>query len=199
MKRGLDLLFSLAGLFLLSPLLVLLSLWIKVDSPGPVLYLQERIGRGFRPFLLWKFRTMVVDPGRARDAVHYKPEALVTGAGRFLRASKLDELPQLWNVFRGDMSLVGPRPEVRKYVERFKDDYAAILAVRPGLTDPATLKYRDEGRLLSESPRPEETYIREILPDKIRLSKRYAESRTLAGDLGLVLRTLAALLPGRRA
>src|SRR5262249_55066954 len=154
-----------------SPVLAVAALAVRVDSPGPILFKQQRIGRNFRPFWMYKFRTMVVDAPKRGGPLTAGADPRITRVGRWLRKSKIDELPQLVNVLVGDMSLVGPRPEVPKFVELFRDDYAYVLTVRPGLTDPASVKYRDEAALLAGSSDPEREYVERILPDKIALSR----------------------------
>jgi lipopolysaccharide/colanic/teichoic acid biosynthesis glycosyltransferase len=197
-KRLLDILAAGAGLLVLAPLFGLVALLIKVDSPGPVFFKQERIGRGFRPFWIYKFRTMRQDAAEASQLT-VGADARITRVGHFLRGSKIDELPQLFNIFIGDMTLVGPRPEVPRYVAAFRRDYEEILSVRPGLTDLASLKYRDEARLLGQSADPEQEYLRRVLPDKIRLGKEYIHRSSLAFDLSLILKTLAKVFFPRSA
>jgi lipopolysaccharide/colanic/teichoic acid biosynthesis glycosyltransferase len=143
MKRLFDIVASAAGLILLSPVMLLTALLIKLDSRGPVFFKQQRVGKGFRPFLIYKFRTMVEDAPQRGSSITVGADPRITRIGRFLRKTKFDELPQLINVLKGDMSLVGPRPEVPRYVEMFRDDYEEILRVRPGITDTASLKYED--------------------------------------------------------
>lgn len=191
-KRALDLAVALPLLALLSPLLAVLALAVKLDSAGPFLFRQVRVGRGGRPFRILKLRTMRV--GAVGAAVTARGDARVTAVGRFLRRWKLDELPQLWNVVVGDMSLVGPRPEVPRYVERFPEDYARILRVRPGVTDLAAIVYRDEEAVLAAAPDPEAAYVQTVLPAKIALYHRYLDEMSLRTDLGLLLRTVAAVL-----
>src|SRR5438552_2832133 len=198
MKRALDLVVAAVGLLLLWPLFLLIALLIKLDSRGPALFRQERIGRFLRPFTILKFRTMVED---AVDQGPHLPTAgdpRVTRVGRFLRRSKLDELPSLVNVLRGEMSLVGPRPELSEYVMHHRDAFREILMVRPGMTDVASLIYRDEDALLARSETPEESYVHVILPEKIRLSKQYVRDATLLGDLKLLAATaIYSLYPVR--
>ncbi len=189
MKRCFDLVVSFAGLIVLAPLFLLIALAVKLDSGGPVMFLQERVGRGFRRFKICKFRTMVVDAPKLGLQITAGEDPRITRVGRFLRKWKLDELPQLLNVLKGEMSLVGPRPEVPRYVDMFREDYACVLSVRPGITDPASLKYRDEADILAKSDNPEETYVREILPEKISLAKDYAARSSLRGDIVLIWRT----------
>jgi lipopolysaccharide/colanic/teichoic acid biosynthesis glycosyltransferase len=189
LKRGLDVGVSLLGLILASPLLLAAAIAVKLDSRGPLLFRQQRMGRNFRPFWIYKFRTMVVDAER-QGQLTAGADPRVTRVGRWLRQSKLDELPQLFNVLRGDMSLVGPRPEVPKYVELFRDEYRVVLSVRPGLTDPASIKYRDEGALLAGSPDPERQYVERILPDKLALASDYIRRANVLTDLGVMFRTV---------
>ncbi len=193
MKRVFDLLVSLAGLALLFPLLLLVAILIKLDSPGPVFFRQERMGRGFRPFAIYKFRTMAADAPSKGRPITVGDDPRITRTGRFLRAIKIDELPQLINVFKGEMSFVGPRPEVRKFVELFQQDYSEILRMRPGITDLASLKYRDESAILGQSRDPEEDYVKRVLPDKIKLAKQYLGRSSFCFDLTLILRTLIRL------
>jgi lipopolysaccharide/colanic/teichoic acid biosynthesis glycosyltransferase len=198
-KRAFDCSAALAGTVLMLPLWVIVALLIKLDSPGPVVFRHQRIGRGFRPFAVYKFRTMVADPARRTSEITFggTADARVTRVGRILRRTKIDELPQLINVMKGEMSLVGPRPEVAEYVNLFRKDYEAILAVRPGLTDFASLKYRDEAALLARAADPAEEYVRHILPDKIRLAKEYVECASLAVDLVMIVTTIGRVVsPG---
>jgi len=193
MKRTFDIMASGLGLLVLAPLLIVVAILIKLTSRGPVLFRHERVGRSFRPFLMYKFRTMVPDAPRLGGPLTSGDDPRITRVGRLLRKTKLDELPQLFNVLRGDMSLVGPRPEVRRYVEMYRKDYQEILKARPGITDLASLKYRHESEVLGRAANPEEEYIKNILPEKIRLNKEYLESSSLLYDLGLIARTFGAL------
>ena len=193
-KRAFDATASAAGLVLLSPLLAAAALAVKASSPGPVLFRQERMGRGGIPFRLLKFRTMRV--GGAGPEVTVAGDRRVTGVGRFLRRYKVDELPQLINVVRGDMSLVGPRPEVRRYVERFPEDYRRILALRPGITDLAAIEFRDEESILAGATNPEHAYVASVLPAKIKLYDEYIRRMSFATDLSILGRTLLAILRG---
>lgn len=197
MKRLLDIVAAGTGLALLAPVLGALAVLIKLDSPGPVFYQQRRVGRGFRPFWIYKFRTMKVDS--AGPSLTVGADRRITRVGGFLRRSKLDELPQLINILKGDMTLVGPRPEVPQYVEVFRRDYEEILTVRPGLTDLASLKYRDESALLGQSGDPEGEYLRRILPDKIQLAKDYIRRSSLLFDLNLIGKTLFRVFFSRSA
>lgn len=192
-KRCADVTLALAGIVVLLPLFILTALLIKLDSAGPVLFVHERIGRGFRPFRMYKFRTMRVGAPLEGSVVTVRGDMRVTRMGRVLRRTKLDELPQLLNVLSGEMSLVGPRPEVRRYVEQFRNDYEELLTVKPGITDPASLKYRDEETILATAACPEDYYIHQVLPDKIQLSKKYVRSASFLGDLLILLRTIFRL------
>jgi lipopolysaccharide/colanic/teichoic acid biosynthesis glycosyltransferase len=189
-KRLLDVTAAALGLVLLSPLLLAAAIAVGLDSRGGVFYVQQRIGRHFVPFGIYKFRTMVPLADAAGRQITAGDDPRITRVGRVLRKTKIDELPQLFNVLRGDMSLVGPRPEVPKYVELFRDDYRYVLSVRPGLTDPASLKYRDEAAILGASDNPERVYVERVLPDKLAIARRYVAQATFWGDLGLIFRTL---------
>ncbi len=196
-KRIFDIGVASVGLLLLSPLLLLAALLIKSYSSGPVFFRQERMGRGFRPFTIYKFRTMAQDASRKGGPITFGEDPRITKVGRFLRKAKIDELPQLINVLKGDMSLVGPRPEVRRYVELFRQEYKEILKVRPGITDLASLKYQDEAEALGQSENPEAEYLRHVLPDKIRLAKEYLKRSSFFFDLALILKTLPKLFKCR--
>lgn len=195
-KRLFDIVAAALGLILLSPLLLLLAAWVHWDSPGPVLFRQVRIGRHGVPFTLLKFRSMHAGPV-PECALSPRGDPRVTRAGRFLRASKLDELPQLWNVLRGEMSLVGPRPEVARYVAWYPAAArACVLSVAPGLTDWAAIRYRDEAGLLAASHDPEQVYREHILPIKLDYYQAYVRGRSFGGDLHILLATAYALLAG---
>jgi lipopolysaccharide/colanic/teichoic acid biosynthesis glycosyltransferase len=173
---------------LLSPMLLAIAALVKASSPGPALFRQERIGRCGVPFRLLKFRTMVL--AASGPQVTAAGDRRITPLGRILRQYKLDELPQLINVLLGEMSIVGPRPEVRQYVQRFESDYERILRVRPGITDFAAIAFRDEEAILASSADPERAYIEIVLPEKIRLYDQYLKRMSLATDLNIVARTL---------
>jgi lipopolysaccharide/colanic/teichoic acid biosynthesis glycosyltransferase len=194
LKRAFDATAALLGLVLLSPLLLALALWVKLDSPGPVFFRQERVGRGGRLFRIHKFRTMVHEPGATGLPLTVGQDARITRAGQVLRRHKLDELPQLLDVLRGEMSLVGPRPEVPRYVAHYPSHLREkLLSVRPGLTDPASLAHLDEGERLGRSGDPERTYVEEILPAKLRQAEHYVDHASLALDLRVLWDTLRAL------
>jgi lipopolysaccharide/colanic/teichoic acid biosynthesis glycosyltransferase len=185
-----DIIFSSLGLIVCLPMFIIVAVLIKFDSPGPVLFAQERVGKNFNSFKIFKFRTMKTEVQSKGPNITVGGDPRVTGIGRFLRKYKFDELPQLFNVFIGDMSLVGPRPEVREYVQLYKSDYARLLSIRPGITDPASIHYSDEERVLSLAGDWEETYKKKILPEKIRLSLQYVDNRNLLTDIKLILKTL---------
>ncbi|MBX3415381.1 MAG: sugar transferase [Pirellulales bacterium] len=195
-KRAFDVGVSFVGLVLLAPLLLLVTLAVKATSPGPVLFRQERMGRGLRPFRINKFRTMVVDAPQRGAAITAGRDPRITRVGHVLRMTKIDELPQLINVLVGEMSFVGPRPEVPRYVEMFRHDYEEILRVRPGITDLASLKYRDEAALLGAAADPEAEYVEKILPDKIALAKDYIARQSLGLDLWIIVQTFLAVARG---
>ena len=196
-RRALDVVVSGVGLVLLLPVLGLIALLVKVTSPGPVLFVQERVGRGLVPFRLLKFRTMVADAPARGPAITVGADPRVTPVGAFLRKTKLDELPQLLNVLRGDMSLVGPRPEVPRYVSLYNEAERRIFAVRPGITDPSSLLYRDESAVLATYPDPERAYREVVLPHKIAVSLAYADNRTVLSDVGLLVRTALRIVVPR--
>ena len=197
-KRTFDLLLALAALVLAAPLMLLVAAAIRLDSPGPVFFRQQRVGQGGRLFRIHKFRTMVADAPERGPALTVGDDERITRVGRFLRRSKLDELPQLIDVLRGDMSLVGPRPEVPRYVAHYPPALRdRVLALRPGITDPVSLAFADESALLARAADPEREYVDVILPRKLDAAAAYAARATLATDLGVILRTLALLV--RRA
>ncbi len=197
LKRAFDLLVSTVSIVVLSPVLLIIALAIKLDSPGPVFYRQQRIGRNGAPFAILKFRTMVVDADRL-GLLTIGRDARITRVGRFLRKTKLDELAQLFNVFIGEMSLVGPRPEVPKYVALYTDEQRAVLALKPGITDLASIRYRDENALLGQSTDPERVYIDEVMPAKLAINLDYLAHFSFWGDIGLLFATVGALLGDAR-
>jgi lipopolysaccharide/colanic/teichoic acid biosynthesis glycosyltransferase len=196
-KRAFDILVSVAGLIVLLPLLLLVATAIKLDSSGPVFFRQWRVGRKFRRFGIYKFRTMIDDAFDRGLPITVGRDSRITRVGKILRKTKIDELPQLLNVLKGDMSLVGPRPEVPRYVELFRPDYEHILKVRPGLTDLASLKYSDEASILGQSTNPERDYVARLLPDKIRLAKEYIQRSSLLFDVKLIVETIIKLFGHR--
>ena len=190
MKRIFDLFFSILGLILLLPFFLIIAILIKLDSKGTIFYLQERIGKNGIPFKIFKFRTMVEDADKKGLLSLGKKDNRITRVGRFLRKTKFDELPQLINVLKGDMSFVGPRPEVKKYTDLYTDKQRKILEVRPGITDYASLKYIDEEQILGNSINPEKTYIEKIMPDKIDINLEYLQNRNLLQDIKLIFETV---------
>jgi lipopolysaccharide/colanic/teichoic acid biosynthesis glycosyltransferase len=188
MRNVLDRMICLCGLLALAPLLAVIAVLVRCGDGGPVLFRQVRVGRGGRSFVLLKFRSMRVD--NSGPAITAAGDGRVTKVGRWLRAYKLDELPQLWNVLRGEMSLVGPRPEVRRYVDERDPVWQRVLSVRPGITDLATLVYRNEEQLLGEAEEPERFYREQVLPEKLRLNLRYLELSSLARDWRLLVLTV---------
>ncbi len=193
-KRLFDLLGATLALALLWPLLVGVALWIKLDSPGPVLFRQQRVGRRGRLFAIHKFRTMVEGALQLGPLLTVGDDQRITRAGAFLRRSKIDELPQLLDVLAGHMSLVGPRPELPAYVAHYPADLRErVLAVRPGITDPVSLALADEGELLARAADPEREYVEVLLPQKLRAAAAYAEQASLATDLRVIGRTLRLL------
>ena len=194
LKRLFDLIASSIGLLLLAGPLLLVALWIKLDSPGPVFFRQVRVGRGGMLFRIHKFRTMQVNT-EVQGQLTVGADSRVTGAGRFLRKSKLDELPQLLDVLFGDMSLVGPRPEVPKYVAHYPDEVKDIvLSVRPGITDWASIRMIDENEILGRAADPERAYIEQILPEKLGYYVRYAQTHSLLEDIRIIFATLLKIV-----
>ena len=193
LKRAMDVIVAAAGLVLLSPVFVALAAAIKFDSPGPVFYRGVRIGLEGRPFRMLKFRTMVSDAERRGGTSTADSDPRITRVGAVLRRGKLDELPQLINVLTGDMSLVGPRPQVAHDVEKYTAAERALLSVRPGVTDYASIRFRDEGRILEREPDPDEAYIRLIRPEKIRLGLEYVRTASLRVDLKILAQTMVSV------
>ena len=193
-KRLFDITLSLIGLTVMLPLFALVAILIKIDSSGPVFYKHRRVGKNFKPFGVYKFRTMVKDADKIGPQITSGGDPRITTIGRFLRKSKIDELPQLINVLKGDMSLVGPRPEVEGYVTLYKKDYQEILKVRPGITDISSVIYRDEESVLKEQPDPEEYYKNILLPKKIQLAKKYVKNQSLLLDLKIILATILKVI-----
>lgn len=190
-KRLFDLLMSSVGLLILGPAMMLIALLIKLDSPGPVFFRQERVGRFGQPFRIRKFRTMRHDPSGQGLQITVGADSRITRVGHYLRRSKLDELPQLIDVWVGSMSLVGPRPEVPRYVAHYSDAMRAkILSVRPGITDIASIEYRDESAVLARAKDPEQAYVNEVMPHKLALSASYVDQASVWLDVKLICRTI---------
>lgn len=194
MKRLFDIFASGFGLIVLSPLFAILAIWIKCDSPGPVFYRQVRVGRGNRDFRIFKFRSMRPDSDKLGLITVGGHDPRVTRSGYYIRKYKLDEFPQLINVFKGDMSLVGPRPEVRKYVDMYTPEQMRVLEVRPGITSLASLRYRNENELLAGTDDPDRCYVEQIMPDKIAIDLEYVANAGLWTDIKLIFSTLAAVV-----
>lgn len=198
MKRCFDIAFSLVMLLLFTPLFVLLALAISIDSRGGVFFSQERVGIGEKPFRLLKFRTMRTDAERSGQLTVGSADSRITRVGYYLRKFKVDELPQLWNVLRGDMSVVGPRPEVPRYVALYNAEQRKVLSVRPGITDYASLRYFSESDLLAASSNPEKTYIEEIMPAKLKLNLAYVNNHSLTEDLKIIWLTGWRIIAGHK-
>ena len=194
MKRLFDVVASGVGLLLLSPLFLLVAIWIKLDSPGPVFYRQVRVGQYNQDFRIFKFRSMRVGADKGSLVTIGGRDPRVTRSGYFIRKFKIDELPQLINVFIGDMSLVGPRPEVRHYVDYWTKDQLHVLDVRPGITDPASIKFRNENEVLEKAEDPEKYYIEVIMQEKLRLYLEYVEKHNFWFDIKLIFQTFWVII-----
>jgi len=194
MKRLFDILFSLLVLIIGLPFGLLVVICIAVDSRGNVIYKQKRVGRNNVDFLLYKFRTMCTDADKGSQITVSDHDSRITKTGAFLRKYKIDEFPQFLNILKGEMSIVGPRPEVRKYVEMYTPEQMRVLSVRPGLTDYASIRYVNENALLAASDNPEETYIHEIMPDKLNLNLKYVDEQSLWVDMKIMWQTIMAIL-----
>ncbi len=188
-KRIFDFTLSLVGIIILLPLFAIISLLIIFDSPGGIFYLQTRVGKNNKDFKLFKFRTMKTDSDKKGLLTVGNTDSRITRTGLWLRKYKLDELPQLFNVLIGNMSLVGPRPEVRKYVELYSSEQKKVLSVKPGITDNASIEYADENELLSKQSDPEKFYISEVMPAKLKINLEYISNQNMAEDFRIILRT----------
>ena len=197
MKRLFDIIASGLGLIVLCPIFLLLAIWIKLDSKGPVFYRQVRVGRYNKDFRIFKFRSMRVGADKGSLVTIGGHDPRITRSGYLIRKFKLDELPQLINVFVGDMSLVGPRPEVRHYVDYWTPEQMHVLDVRPGITDPASIKFRNENELMEKAEDPEKYYIEVIMQEKIRLYLEYVEKLSFMYDLGLIFKTFWVIVKER--
>lgn len=194
MIRFFDLIFSIMGLVILSPLFIVLYLLIRIESKGGGFYSQERIGKNGKPFKLYKFRSMRIGSDKKGLITIGEKDNRITKTGFILRKYKLDELPQLWNVFIGDMSLVGPRPEVKKYTDFYTEEQKQVLHVRPGITDWASIKYVDENKILGESKTPDEAYVNLIMPNKIKLNMVYIQNQTLGEYFKIIFATFKEIV-----
>lgn len=195
-KRFFDIVVSLLGILITSPILLVVSLLIKLTSKGTVFYKQERIGKNEKPFFILKFRTMVVNADQQGLKITVGGDKRITGVGKFLRKSKLDELPQLFNVLFGQMSLVGPRPEVAEYVALYNEEQRKVLSVRPGITDYASVCFRNENEILAQAEDPQKEYIEHIMPLKLRYNAKYIEEMSVWTDLKLIFLTIYVILGG---
>lgn len=194
MKRLVDIVTSGLGLILLSPVFAVLAVWIKIDSKGPVFYRQTRVGRDNKDFRLFKFRSMRPDSDKLGLITVGGHDPRVTRSGYFIRKYKLDEFPQLINVFKGDMSIVGPRPEVRKYVDMYTPEQMRVLSVRPGITSLASIRYRNENDILAAAENPERCYIECVMPDKLKIDLEYVERASLISDIKLIFSTFREII-----
>lgn len=197
MKRLFDIIASGLGLIVLSPLFFILAIWIKCDSKGPVFYRQVRVGRNNKDFRIFKFRTMWVGSDKGSLVTIGGHDPRITRSGYFIRKFKFDELPQLINVFVGEMSLVGPRPEVRHYVDYWTSEQMRVLDIRPGITDPASIKFRNENELMAQAEDPERYYIEVIMQEKLKIYLDYVENHSFWGDIILIFKTLWVILSNR--
>lgn len=197
MKRLFDILSSGCGLLVLSPVFIIVAIWIKLDSEGPVFYRQTRVGRYNKDFRIFKFRSMRVGSDKGSLVTIGGRDPRVTRSGYFIRKFKIDELPQLINVFTGDMSLVGPRPEVRHYVNFWTPEQMRVLDVRPGITDPASIRFRNENELLEKADDPERYYIDVIMQEKIKLYLEYVEKSSFWYDIKLIFQTFKVIITER--
>lgn len=194
MKRFFDIVASGLGLICLSPLFAILAIWIKTDSKGPVFFRQMRVGKNNRDFSLYKFRSMRPDSDKAGLITVGGHDPRVTRSGYYIRKWKLDEFPQLINVLKGDMSLVGPRPEVRKYVNLYTPDQMKVLSVRPGITSMASIRYRNENEILASAEDPDRCYIEQVMPDKLNIDLEYVEKANLMNDIKLIFSTVKEII-----
>ncbi|KAA5524072.1 sugar transferase [Haemophilus seminalis] len=194
MIRFFDFILGLVGLVVLAPIFIMLAIWIKIDSKGPVFYKQVRVGQNGINFGLFKFRSMVVDADKKGLITVGGRDPRITRSGYFIRKYKLDELPQLINVLVGDMSLVGPRPEVRKYVNLYTDEQQKVLSVKPGITDYASIEYMDENEILGKSSDPEKTYIEDIMPEKIKYNMKYINNKNLFEYFKIIFLTVLKIV-----
>lgn len=193
-KRLFDIFISIIGIIILSPLILIISILVFVEDHGSILFIQSRVGFQGKFFQFFKFRTMSISKLDKNGQFDAGDTSRVTHVGKFLRKTKLDELPQLYNVLRGDMSIVGPRPEVKRYVDVYPGRWAIIQKVKPGITDNASIKFRNEEEILVKSQNPEKTYIEEILPKKLKLYEQYVNSRSFLGDINIILKTIYVII-----
>ena len=193
-KRLFDIFFSLLGILLLMPIFLLISIVIKLSDKGTIIYKQKRVGRYNKEFYILKFRTMKIGSDKQGLLTVGDKDSRITGAGYFLRKTKMDELPQLFNVFMGQMSFVGPRPEVRKYVNMYNSEQLKVLKVRPGITDIASMKFRNENEILAKSKQPEKTYIETVMPEKLKMNLHYIDNSGFFIDIKIILLTIHTII-----
>lgn len=192
-KRLFDIVATIFGSILLVPIILPIAIWIKLSSKGPLFYIQKRVGKEFKEFDLYKFRSMIVDADKNGPSVTSGDDPRITKVGAIIRKTKIDELPQLLNVLKGDMSLVGPRPEIMKFVKQKEKEYKKVLSVRPGITDNAAIEFRDEETIMEQYEDKERAYIDFVLPKKIELYYKYVDDVSLFGDIGLIMKTLKVI------
>ena len=198
LKRIIDIVLSIIGIVVMAIPMIIIAIAIKLNSKGPVLFRQERVGKNFQHFKINKFRTMVTNAEKKGMQITVGKDNRITSVGNFLRKSKLDEFPQLFNVLFGEMSFVGPRPEVPKYVELYDEYQKNVLKVKPGITDLASIEYRDESTVLAQSDDPEKAYIEEVLPTKLKLNMKYIKNMSVFYDFYLILKTLLRIISFER-
>ncbi len=194
MKRLFDIIFSFTGLIIFLPFFIFISLFIVIDSRGGIFYKQVRVGKDGNDFTLFKFRSMRTDSDKGSLLTVGGRDSRITKIGYFIRKYKMDELPQLINVLLGDMSLVGPRPEVRRYVDLYNDEQKKVLSVKPGITDYASIEYRNENEILGKADNPEQIYIDEIMPAKLKLNLKYIEEKSFSVDLKIIFKTIGKVI-----
>lgn len=192
-KRFFDIVATILGGLILLPIIIPIIIWIKLSSKGPLFYVQKRVGKNFKEFNLYKFRSMIINADKVGPSVTSGDDPRITKVGRIIRKTKIDELPQLINVIKGDMSLVGPRPEVMKFVKEKKNEYKDILTIKPGITDNAAIEFRDEETIMEQYIDKEKAYIDIVLPQKIKLYNKYIENISLFNDIKLILKTLKVI------
>lgn len=192
-KRFFDIVATILGGLILLPIIIPIIIWIKLSSKGPLFYVQKRVGKNFKEFNLYKFRSMIINADKVGPSVTSGDDPRITKVGRIIRKTKIDELPQLINVIKGDMSLVGPRPEVMKFVKEKKDEYKNILTIKPGITDNAAIEFRDEETIMEQYNDKEKAYIDIVLPQKIELYNKYIRNISLLNDIKLILKTLKVI------
>ncbi len=192
-KRAFDIVATVIGGAILLPIIIPIAIWIKLSSKGPLFYIQKRVGKDFKEFDLYKFRSMIIDADKVGPSVTSGDDPRITKVGKIIRRTKIDELPQLLNVLKGHMSLVGPRPEVMKFVKQKKEEYKKVLSVKPGITDNAAIEFRDEETIMEQYEDKEKAYIDIVLPQKIELYYKYIDTISFTNDIKLILKTLKVI------